>query len=408
MTERVVIIGGGQAASQASVSLRQEGWEGGIVILCEEDYPPYQRPPLSKKFLEGELEFDRLVLKPEQFYQDHAIELRLGERAASIDKDAKSVLTMSGEKLDYDKLIIATGTAPRKLPIPGADADGVFYLRSADDALALKDRLGEGKSIAVIGAGYIGLEVAATARKTGANVYIVEAAPRVMSRVAGEFLSSYLQKYHVAKGAKLLLNAALTHFETEDGKLAACVFDNGEKIEIDTAVIGIGVAPCVDIAANAGIECDNGVKVDEYCRTSADDVFAAGDCTNHPNAHYDMNLRLESVHNAIEQGKTTATTICGKDKPYRQAPWFWSDQYDLKIQSVGVNAGHDEYLVTGNPEEDSFSVIYFANQRLIAADCVSRPADYMVVRKLLQGRTPASLDDVKGAEGDLKSLMARR
>ncbi len=404
----VVIIGGGQAASQAATSLRQEGWTAPITILCEEDRPPYQRPPLSKKFLEGALEADRLLLKPEEFYTQNDIDLRLGVRAVSIDVDAKSVSLASGEKLGYDKLVIATGATPRKLPIPGADADGAFYLRSAADALALKPRLGEGKSIAIIGAGYVGLEVAATARKAGANVVIIESAPRVMSRVTGEFFSDYLQKYHVAKGAKLLLEAMVTRLEAEDGRLVACVFANGDKIKIDTAVIGIGVMPCTDLAEYAGIICDNGIAVDEYCRTNVDDIFAAGDCANHYNTHYDMNLRLESVHNAIEQGKTVAASICGKDKPYRQAPWFWSDQYDLKIQSVGISAGHDQYFVSGTPEEDSFSVLYFSDNRLIAADCVCRPADYMVVRKLLQDHALISIDDVKGADGDLKSLMARR
>ncbi len=404
----VVIIGGGQAASQTATSLRQEGFAAPITILAEEERPPYQRPPLSKKFLEGALETERLLLKPEEFYTQHGIELRLGARAASINVDGKSVSLTSGEKLGYDKLVIATGSTPRKLPVPGADADGVFYLRSAADALALKPRLGEGKSIAVIGAGYVGLEVAATARKAGANVIIIESADRVMSRVTGEFFSSYLQKYHAARGAKLLLNAAVTRLETEGGRLVACTFANGEKIEIDTAIIGIGVMPCAEIAKSAGILCDNGITVDEYCRTNIDDIFAAGDCANHYNSHYDMNLRLESVHNAIEQGKTVAATICGKDKPYRQAPWFWSDQYGLKIQSVGVGAGHDDYFISGDPEEDSFSVLYFSDNRLVAADCVCRPADYMVVRKLLQDQTLISIDDVKGAEGDLKSLMARR
>ncbi|NOX83197.1 MAG: FAD-dependent oxidoreductase [Alphaproteobacteria bacterium] len=404
----VVIIGGGQAASQAAASLRQEGFAAPITILAEEERAPYQRPPLSKKFLEGALEAERLLLKPEQFYTQNSIDLRLGVRADAIDVDAKSVSLSTGEKLGYDKLIIATGSAPRELPVPGADAQGVFYLRSAADALALKPRLAEGKSIAIIGAGYVGLEVAATARKAGANVIIIETAPRVMSRVTGEFFSSYLQKHHVARGAKLLLDAKVARLETEDGRLVACAFANGEKVAIDTAVIGIGVMPSTDIAERAGIKCDNGVTVDEYCRTNIEGVFAAGDCTNHYNTHYDMNLRLESVHNAIEQAKTVAATICGKDKPYRQAPWFWSDQYDLKIQSVGVSAGHDDYFVSGNPEEDSFSVLYFSGNRLIAADCVCRPADYMVVRKLLQDQRLISMDDVKDADGDLKSLMARR
>ncbi len=403
MAESVIIIGGGQAGAQAAVSLRQEGWDGGITILAEEEVAPYQRPPLSKKFLEGALDFDRLLLKPEKFYTEQNIDLRLGVRAVAIDPDAKTVLLGSGDKLQYRKLIIATGTEARRLPIQGSDADGVFCLRTATDAIALQARLNENASVAIIGAGYIGLEVAATARKLGAKVTIIEAAPRVMSRVTGDFLSQYLQRYHVVKGAKLLLQASLTYFEVDGQKLIACVFDDGECVNVDTAVVGIGVSPCSALAEKTDVDCDNGIKVDEYCRTNIDDIFAVGDCTNHYNDHYSINVRLESVHNAIEQGKTAAATICGKNKPYRQVPWFWSDQYDLKIQSVGISAGHDEHVVVGDPEADSFSVLYFNDQRLIAADSICRPADYMVVRKLLQERVEISPAAVKNAQGDLKS-----
>ena len=405
MTKPVVIIGAGQAGSQAAVSLRQFGWKGGIVLIGEENYAPYQRPPLSKKFLEGDLPFERLLLKPEAFYQSNEIELRKSVRVEAIDPREKTVSLSDGETIGFSSGIIASGTTPRRLP--DEEIDGVFYLRTIADALALQNRIQDGVKIVVIGAGYIGLEVAATARKRGASVTVVEAAPRIMARVTGEFVSNYIQHYHEKQGVEFCMPHVVGKLTSEDGKLTACKLDNGEYIEADIAVIGIGVLPCDELAAAAGIECDNGIIVDENCRTNQPDIYAAGDCTNHYNQHFGMQVRLESVHNAIEQGKTAAAAIVGEEKPYRQAPWFWSDQYDLKIQSVGINAGHDDVFVFEDFEKNAVSAFYFKNEALLAVDAINRPADYLAVRKLLQDEIPVSRNDIEAADGNLRTLIAK-
>ena len=403
MPKPVVIIGAGQAGSQAAVSLRQFGWQGGIVLIGEENYAPYQRPPLSKKFLEGELAFERLLLKPEIFYENNEIELRKSSRVQSLDADNKRLLLSDGEVVEFSAAIIATGTTPRRLP--GTQVEGAFYLRTIADTLALQDQLTANKNMAIIGAGYIGLEVAATARKRGVNVTVIEAAPRIMARVTGEYISSFIQKYHETKGVTFLLSQTVDEFVCEGERLAACKLNNGDTLDVDIAVIGIGVLPCDELAQAAGIACANGVVVDENCRTSKPDIYAAGDCTHHYNAHFDMSVRLESVHNAIEQGKSAAAAIVGNEKPYRQVPWFWSDQYDLKIQSVGINADHDDVFVFEALESNAVSAFYFKNQMLVAVDSINRPADYLSVRKLLQDQKPITRADIETAAGNLKSLF---
>ncbi|MBT8472379.1 MAG: FAD-dependent oxidoreductase [Marinicaulis sp.] len=406
MMKPVVIIGAGQAGSQAAVSLRQFGWKGGIILIGEENYAPYQRPPLSKKFLEGDLPFERLLLKPETYYQTSEIGLRKSVRVEAINPEEKTVSLSNGEVVEFSSAIIATGTTPRRLP--DDEIDGAFYLRSVADSLALQDRIVDGAKIVVIGAGYIGLEVAATARKRGASVTVIEAAPRIMARVTGDFISGYIQQYHEKQGVEFRMPHIVNELMSENGKLISCKLDNGDEIDADIAVIGIGVLPCDELAASASIECDNGIKVDENCRTNQPDIYAAGDCTNHYNEHFAVQVRLESVHNAIEQGKTAAAAIVGDEKPYRQAPWFWSDQFDLKIQSVGINAGHDDVFAFEDPEKNAVSAFYFKNEALLAVDAINRPADYLAVRKLLQDKVPISRADIETANGDLKTLLSKK
>ncbi len=392
----VVIVGAGHAAGQACASLRQEGWQGRIVLIGDEPYLPYQRPPLSKKFLQGEFEESRLFVKPEAFYQQQNIECHLGARAVRIDRDKRQVATEAGDFIDFDRLIIATGAAPRKISIPGIEADGVCELRTMRDALDLRARLSEKSKLVIIGAGYIGLEVAATARALGTSVTIVESADRVLSRVTGPEMSRFFQNLHHEQGVDIRLGETIAGFETQDGILTGCRLSTGEILPASIAVIGIGVTPNVNIAEQAALPVENGIVVDEYARTIDPQIYAIGDCSNHPSELLGRRLRLESVPNALEQGKTAAAAICGKDKPYDQAPWFWSDQYDVKLQTAGLCEGYDQLLFRGDPAARKFSASYLKGDVLIAIDAVNSPADFLPAKKLIADRAQinrAKFDD---------------
>ena len=379
----VVIIGAGHAAGQVCASLRQEGWQGRIVLIGDEPYLPYQRPPLSKKFLQGEFEESRLFVKPEAFYEQQNIECRLNTRVIRIDHEKRQVATEAGEFIDFDRLIIATGAAPRKISIPGIKADGVCELRTMRDALNLRARLSEKSKLVIIGAGYIGLEVAATARALGASVTVIEAADRVLSRVTGPEMSRFFQNLHCEQGVDIRLGETVAGFKSEDGVLTSCRLSSGEILPASIAVIGIGVTPNVNIAEQAALPVENGIVVDEYARTIDPQIYAIGDCSNHPSELLGRRLRLESVPNALEQAKTAAAAICGKDKPYNQTPWFWSDQYDVKLQTAGLCEGYDQLLFRGDPEAHKFSASYLKGDILIAIDAVNSPADFLPAKKLI-------------------------
>ncbi len=407
-TEKVLIIGGGHAAGQCAASLRQKGWRGDIVIAGEEAYPPYQRPPLSKAFLAGELAAERLFLKPAAFYDKERIDLRLGARATRIDRAEKSVAFEDGSAIDYDCLVIATGARVRRLKVPGADLPGVGYLRDIADVDALRPRLGAGADLVIVGAGYIGLEVAAVAAKLGARVTVLEAAGRVMSRVAGETISHFFEDLHRANGVDIRLHAALAGFDGEDRVEAARLAD-GSRLACDLAVIGVGVVPNAEIAEAAGLAVDDGVVVDDCTRTQDPAIYAVGDCTRHPCAYLGEPVRLESVHNALEQAKTAAAAICGAPSPYDQAPWFWSDQYDVKLQTVGIGPGRaDREIVRGAIDDKAFSVFYFRGETLLAVDSVNRPADHMIARKIIATGAAATPAAVADPSFDLKSLISGR
>ena len=409
MSERVLIIGAGHAGGQCAASLRQKGWEGEIVIAGEEAYPPYQRPPLSKAFLAGDLAAERLFLKPAAFYEEQRIELRHDARAVRIDRDAKSVDFADGSALDYDFLVIAAGARVRKLPVPGADLAGVGYLRDIADVDALRPRVKPGPNLLVVGAGFIGLEVAAVAAKLGANVVVLEAADRVLSRVTGETVSHFFEDLHRGHGVDVRLGASLTGFEG-DGEVALARLADGSTLPCDLAVIGIGVIPNTEMAAEAGLDVNDGIVVDEVTRTADPAIYAIGDCTRHPSAYCGRNLRLESVHNALEQAKTAAAAICGAPAAYDQVPWFWSDQYDVKMQSVGLCRDADGWrsdreVLRGNPAEKAFSVFYLKGDRLIAADSINAPADHMVARRLIGSRKAVSPQTLADPSVDIKSLL---
>lgn len=384
----VVIVGAGHAGGNAAAMLRQYGFEGRVVLVGEEPVPPYHRPPLSKAYLKGEADVERLWLKPRQFYEDQRIELKLGVAAQSLDRANHTLTLADGTALQYDKLILANGSTPRALTVPGHDLAGVVALRSLADADVLRERVKPGEKLVVIGAGYIGLEAAAAARQLGHDVTVLEAAPRVLGRVTGETVSAFYENEHRAQGVDLRLNAKIESLVGENGKLTGVQLAGGEVVPATLALIGIGISPNVALAENAGIVCANGVQVDDDARTSDPDVFAIGDCASRPLSHYGRTGRLESVHNAVEQAKLAASAIVGKARPVCDAPWFWSDQYDLKLQTVGLHEGFDETVVRGDPAARRFAVYYLKSGALLAVDAVASMPDFLCGKKLVgSGRT---------------------
>jgi len=407
MSEHVVIVGAGHAAGQAVASLRQEGFAGEITLIGMEPYLPYQRPPLSKKFLAGEIGLDRVYFKPPEFYEKEGVNLKLGTRVTEIDRTAKSLRTDKGETLSYTKLILATGSRVRELNLPGFDLDGVFYLRTVDDVDAIRSYFNKGGKCVIVGGGYIGLEVAAVAAKHGIDVTVLEMAPMVMARVVDPIVSRFYERVHSQEGVKIVTGAAVSGFEGKDGRLTKVTCGDGTAHEADFAVVGVGIQPNVELAAECGLGVENGITVDELCRTSDPDVFSIGDCTNHPNPLLGERLRLESVHNALEQGKTAAAAICGKEKPYAQIPWFWSDQYDLKLQITGLSAGYDEAVVRGNPDEGrSFAVFYLKEGRLIAVDAVNRAPEFMMSKQLIANKARIPAEKLRDESIHMKEMAA--
>ncbi len=389
-----IIAGAGHAGGQTAISLRQAGYEGRIVVCGAEPVPPYQRPPLSKKYLSGELALERVFLRPESFYATHGIELRLGSAVREIDPQRRSVVLDGGEPLAYTDLVIATGSRPRRLDVPGAALGNVFYLRSLEDADAIGNALAAGRSLVVVGGGYIGLEIAATAKGLGLEVCVIEAADRILGRVTAPEMSDYYARAHRARGIDIRLATGIVAIEG-DGTVSGVDCGSG-TIPADVVVIGIGIVPEAGLAASAGIRCDDGIVVDERCATSAGHVYAVGDCTRHPNPILGRTLRLESVHNALEQARTAAANIAGTPAKYEQVPWFWSDQFDLKLQMVGMSQGYDTIVQRGSMDADDFAMFYLQDGVLIAVDAVNRPREFMACRKLVPRRP--RIDPVKLAD----------
>ena len=405
MPDKIVIAGAGHAAGQLVASLKQHKHAGPIIAVGDEPYVPYQRPPLSKKFLSGDLPAERLNFKPESFYEDDNIELRLGTQVASIDRDGKVLLTSDGEGISYDKLVLATGSRVRKLPIEGADLAGIHYLRTVDDVDAIRNDSETAKRVVIVGAGYIGLEVAAVLRDMGLDVTVVEMADRVMSRVVSPEISDFYQIEHTNHGVKLRLSTGIVGFRGE-GQVTSVETADGEQIPADLVVIGVGIEPNIELAADAGLDVDNGIVVDDRCQASDPDVYAIGDCTMHPNAIYGRNLRLESVHNALEQAKTAAANLCGIDNQYSQVPWFWSDQYDLKLQIAGLSDGYDEVVIRGNPADRAFACLYLKDGVLIAVDAVNSPREFMQSKALIAEHAKISPADLADTSRQLKELAS--
>ncbi|MEO1643490.1 MAG: FAD-dependent oxidoreductase [Pseudomonadota bacterium] len=404
-SENTVIIGGGQAAAQACASLRQFGYEGKITLIGEEAALPYQRPPLSKAYMKGDLAEERLYFKPEAWYEDNNIDVILSVRAQKIDRAKQVVEIEHGGEVAYGALIIATGSRPRVLPIEGADLDGVFDLRNLADVERIRPRMMAGQRIVIVGAGYIGLEAAAVARQLELEVTVLEMADRVLARVTSPVMSEFYDREHRAQGVDVRLNSQISVIHG-DGKVEAAILADGTELPADIVLIGIGIVPNDELAAEAGIACKDGILTNRDARTNDPRIFAAGDCAVRPLVHYGRSGRLESVHNAIEQGKLAAASIMGKPRPNEDCPWFWSDQYDLKLQIAGLSAGHDEVVVRGSPEDRKFAAFYLKGGQLIAVDAVNSPPEFLASKRLITAGANLAAETLRDTSKSMKEIAA--
>ena len=386
----ILIVGAGQAAAQAVETLRKRGHVGPLTLVGDENLLPYQRPPLSKKYLAGQLEADRLLIRHAAHYEEHHVDLRLGFAAVSLDTAARRVEVADGSHYEYEKLLLATGSRPRLLPVPGAELVGVYYLRTAGDVDRLRAELQPGRRAVIVGGGYIGLEVAATCREAGLDVTVVEALDRVMHRVVSPEVSRFYEAEHARHQVKILCGARVQALVPGGNggtqRVAAVRLTDGREIPADFVLIAIGVEPVDSLAREAGLACDDGIVVDEHCRSSDPHVWAAGDCTRHPSVHYGTRVRLESVDNAFEQGTSAALNLLGLTTVHDKVPWFWSDQYDLKMVIVGLADGADEVIRRGDPASRAFSMCYLKAGELVAVETVNQTRDQMAARKLILAR----------------------
>ena len=392
----VVIIGAGHAGGSAAALLRQYGYDKPIVLIGEEPLVPYQRPPLSKAWLKGEADGDSLALRPMEFYAEHQIDLRLGVEATAIDRARQTVSLSDGSTVSYDHLILATGARARRLDVLGANFVGVHVLRTAADAEAIKARLGEGRTLAVVGGGYVGLEVAASARALGAEVVVLEREPRLLARVACDVLSTFFQAYHQDRGVRFELAADVTGFVGDGPCVAGVTLADGRTIPCDTVVVGVGAVPNDELAVAAGLEVGGGILVDLEARTSDPAILAIGDVTRRPMPIYDRLFRMESVPNALEQAKQAAAALTGRPAPAGETPWQWSDQYDLKLQIAGYPFDTDRIVVRGDPATASFAVFHLSGDRVQAVEAINAPPEFMMGKKLIGERR--AVDVVKLAD----------
>ncbi len=381
--ERCIVIGASHGGSQVIASLRQQGWEGEILLIGDEPHLPYHRPPLSKTFLAEDKAIEDILIRPAQAYEKADVRFHPNTRVASIDASEHSVTLEDGTVIEASHLVMATGSLPRHLPVPGADLAGVHVLRNAADVQAIKARAEAGRNAVIIGGGYIGLETAASLRKLGMSVTLLEAEDRVLARVTGPEMSSFYQRIHAEEGVEIMTGAMASEIHG-DGEVSGVVLRDGRSVPADLVIVGVGITPATALAEAAGIEVEDGVVVDENCQTSAPGVYAVGDCARHFNSFYERSLRLESIQNAMDQAKTAAAAICGKPAPKPVIPWFWSDQYDIKLQIAGLSQGFDQIAIRGSLEEGrSFAAFYYKDGKLLACDAVNRPKEFMLVKKTL-------------------------
>lgn len=408
MHKDVVIVGAGHAGAQAASLLRQQGFTGSIAMIGDETELPYERPPLSKDYLSGEKSFDHLLLRPASFWIDKHIDLRLGLRVESLDASAHTLKTSDGNELGYGSLIWATGGAPRRLSCAGHDLQGVHSVRTRADVDRMIEQLDSTRDVVVVGGGYIGLEAAAVLCKLGKSVTVLEAQDRVLARVAGEDLSRFYEAEHRAHGVDVRLGVMLEQLVGADGRVTGVQLQDGSVLPADMVIVGIGIIPAVAPLLAAGAQDRNGVLVDEYCRSELPDVFAIGDCAAHLNRYCanDAPMRLESVQNANDQAKTVAKFIVGQAEAYDAVPWFWSDQYDLKLQTVGLSVGYDLTVLRGDPASRSFSVVYLKQGRVLALDCVNLVRDYVQGKALVKAGSMPDLAALADSATPLKALLA--
>jgi 3-phenylpropionate/trans-cinnamate dioxygenase ferredoxin reductase subunit len=402
---RAVIVGAGHAGGSAAALLRQYGWQGPITLIGAEPVPPYQRPPLSKAWLKGEGDLADLLLRPAAFYATNRIDLRLANEVTDIDRSGKTVKLSTGEYATYDHLILATGCHARPLPVPGHDLAGIVALRTLGDADRLRPLLHQGMRIAIIGAGYIGLEVAASARILGADVTVIERESRVLARVASIVLSDFFQRRHAAAGVRIILDAAVEAFEGAGGQVAVVRLADGSRIPCDGVLVGIGAAPNDALARRAGLACDNGIIVDLATRTSDPTIHAIGDCTHRPLPLYHRAGRLESVPNALEQAKQVAAHLCGRPAPAPEVPWFWSDQYEVRLQIAGLPFEATETAVRGDPSGGSFAIFHLTGDGTVqAVEAISAPAEFMAGRIMIARRRQAVAAKLRDVSCSIREL----
>lgn len=395
-SQRAVIVGASHAGAQLVASLRQEKWAGEIVLIGNEAALPYQRPPLSKAYLAGKSTLDDLAIRSAEFYSKQEIQF-LDATVEAIDRSAGQLVLSTGESFGYDKLALCTGARARRLSAPGADLAGVLYLRTAADVELIREAARPGLRVVIVGGGYIGLETAASLRALGLEVTVLEATERVLKRVTAPDVSAFFDRIHREEGV-IIRTGAMVEALAGDGQVREVILAGGESIPADLVIVGIGVEPNTELAAAAGLVVDNGVLIDSQARTSEPHIVAAGDCTSHDIPRYGRRIRLESVPSAGEQSKVAAATMCGKFKEIAALPWFWSDQYDLKLQIAGLNAGYDEVILSGDPSRDrDFTCFYLRNGELIAADCINRPRDFMFSKRAIAAQEPVGRTELAGA-----------
>ncbi|HYO53254.1 NAD(P)/FAD-dependent oxidoreductase [Archangium sp.] len=404
MDERIVIVGAGQAGGELATGLRKQGYTGRVVLIGDEAHLPYRRPPLSKGFLLGKTSQAELYLKPQSAYERADIELKARTRVEAIDRSAREVSLGDGSRLRYDKLVLATGGRARLLTFPGLDTtrlENVFSMRSITDVESMRGKFISGHRLVIVGGGYVGLEVAAVAVQLGLRVTLLEAAPRLLARVTGPEVSSFIERVHREQGVEFRLSAEVRGFELDESQRqvrGVTAFCHGvhERIDADLVLVGIGLVPNTELASAAGLAVDNGIVVDEYACTADPAILAIGDCANQPSAYTGGRIRLESVPNALEHARVAAATLVGKREPYAAIPWFWSEQYALKLQMVGLSSGYDHCVTRGAFERKEFSAFYLKGNRVIAADVIGRPTDFAAARQLVSSR--AEVDSTRLAD----------
>lgn len=405
MPHSILVIGGGHAGAQVVASLRQEGFSGQLRLISAEAELPYQRPPLSKGFLVGSMSQDQLLLRPRKFYDDRNIELMLGQSVRRIDADAKKAILDDGTEIPWAELILATGSKPRKLSLAGGDLENVFYLRTLEDVNKIRSAMPACRSMVIIGGGYIGLEVAASARGLNKTVHVLEMEDRILKRVTSQSMSAFYHRVHQAHEVTIHTQTALGDLAGDKGKVNLAVTLDGAELPTDMVIIGVGVVPAIELAETAGIKCDNGILVDAQCRTSNGHVWAIGDCTNQPSRIFNRRLRLESVPNAIAQARVVAANLVGKDKSHDSLPWFWSDQYDLKLQMAGFSAGADTEVTRGDEASQKFVRFYWQHGVLKGVDSVNCPQEFLICRKIMEAGRTVDPDFAQDRTTDFKSLL---